>query len=46
MPFGVTNAPAVFQCLMQRVLAGLQHRDGKEFVSVYLDDAIIFSESF
>ena len=34
MPFGVMNAPAVFQRLIQRVLSGLQ------FASVYLDDVI------
>ena len=45
MPFGVTNAPAVFQRLMQRVLAGLQSESATEFVSVYLDDVIVFSES-
>ena len=39
MPFGVMNAPAVFQCLMQRVLSGLQ------FISVYLDDVIVYSET-
>ena len=37
MPFGVMNAPAVFQQLMQRVLSGLQS------VSVYLDDVIVYS---
>ena len=37
MPFGVMNAPAVFQRLMQRVLSGLQ------FASVYLDDVIAYS---
>ena len=46
MPFGVTNAPAVFQRLMQRVLAGLQSENATEFVSVYLDDVIVFSETF
>ena len=39
MPFGVMNAPAVFQRLMQKVLSGLQ------FVSVYLDDVIVYSET-
>ena len=39
MPFGVMNAPAVFQRLMQRVLSGLQ------FISVYLDDVIVYSET-
>jgi len=45
MPFGVTNALAVFQRLMQRVLSELQ-MGGDTFVSVYLDDVIIFSSSF
>ena len=45
MPFGVTNAPAVFQHLMQQVLAGLQSESAAEFVSVYLDDVIVFSET-
>ena len=45
MPFGVTNAPAVFQRLMQRVLSGLQTSSTVEFVSVYLDDVIVFSET-
>ena len=45
MLFGVMNAPAVFQHLMQRVLHGIQSDSGKEFVSVYLDDVIVFSES-
>ena len=45
MPFGVTNAPAVFQRLMQRVLAGLQSVSASDFVSVYLDDVIVFSET-
>ena len=45
MPFGLTNAPGVFQRLMQRVLAGLNPPDGPEFVSVYLDDILVFSRS-
>ena len=45
MPFGVMNAPAVFQRLMQKVLEGLQSDNGKEFASVYLDDVIVFSET-
>ena len=45
MPFGVTNAPAVFQRLMQRVLADLQSDISNTFVSVYLDDVIVFSRS-
>ena len=46
MPFGLRNAPAVFQRLMQRMLAGL-NQDGKPpFVSVYLDDILVYSETF
>ena len=45
MPFGITNAPAVFQWLMQCVLAGLQTPSGTKFMSVYLDDVIVFSET-
>ena len=45
MLFGVMNAPAVFQHLMQRVLHGIQSDSSKEFVSVYLDNVIVFSES-
>ena len=45
MPFGLKNAPAVFQRLMQRVLHGLNPEEGPDFVSVYLDDVLVFSET-
>lgn len=41
MPFGCTNAPAVFQTAMQRALEGYV---GK-FVLVYLDDVLVFSRT-
>ena len=45
MPFGLKNAPAVFQRLMQRVLMGLNPEEGPSFVSVYLDDVIVYLET-
>ena len=45
MPFGLTNAPSVFQRLMQRVLAGLNPIDGPSFVSVYIDDVLVYSRT-
>ena len=42
MPFGLTNAPAPFQRLMNRIFADRLDKD----ILVYLDDIIIFSESY
>lgn len=42
LPFGLTGAPATFERLMDNVLAGLHW----ETCLVYLDDIIVFSESF
>ena len=41
MPFGLRNAPATFQRLMDNVLSGLQ---GTELF-VYLDDIVIYARS-
>ena len=38
MPFGLCNAPATFQHLVQCVLMGLE-----SFCSVYIDDILVFS---
>ena len=46
MPFGLKNAPAVFQRLMQKVLMDLNPEEGPPFVSVYLDDLLVFSRTF
>ena len=45
MPFGLRNAPAAFQRLMQEVLSDLNPADGSEFVSVYVDDILVYSRS-
>ena len=42
-PFGLTNTPAVFQCLMQRVLMGLNPEEGPDFLAVCIDDVLVFS---
>ena len=42
MPFGLCNAPATFQRLMDRVYDGIAWK----FVVVYLDDTIVYSQTF
>lgn len=39
LPFGLTNAPRIFQSVMQQILGHLP------FVRVFLDDILIFSEN-
>ena len=43
MPFVLTNAPSVFQRLMQRLVTGLNPPAGPDFVAVYIDDILVFS---
>ena len=45
MSFGLTNAPSVFQRLMQKVLARLNPENGPDFVIVYIDDILVFSRT-
>jgi len=42
MPFGLCNAPAMFQRIMQRVLAGLEWKS----CFVYIDDVLVASKKF
>ena len=42
MPFGLCNAPATFQCLMENVLAGL----ARDKCIIYLDDILVTGRTF
>ena len=46
MAFGLKNPPAVFHRLMRRVLMGFNPDQAPDFVSVYLDDILVLSETF
>ena len=41
MPFGITNAPAIFMCLMNN----LMHKYLDKFVVMFIDDILIYSKS-
>ena len=40
-PLGLTNVPAMFQCIMNQMLQDLLYK----CVMVYLDDILVFSDS-
>lgn len=42
MPFGLCNAPATFERLMETVLSGLQW----QVCLIYLDDVIVYGKTF
>ena len=41
MPFGLTNTPTTFQCLMNSVFG----KYVRKFVIIFLDDILVFSET-
>ena len=41
MPFGLQGAPATFQCMMDRLIQGLEG-----FTAAYLDDLVIYSSTW
>ena len=40
MPFGLKNAPSVFQKKMDNIF-----RDNDSFVTIYIDDILVFSKN-
>lgn len=40
MPFGLQNAPAMFQCLVNHVVGDM------ESCTVYVDDVVVFSDTW
>ena len=45
MLFGLRNAPAAFQRLVEQILRGLNPEEGPDFVAAYIDDVLIFSQT-
>ena len=45
IPFGLMNAPSVFQRLMQQVVTDINPVDGPTFLTAYIDDLLVFSSS-
>ena len=46
MPFRATNAPAKYQRIMDKVLNEIYKETGQKFLRIYLDDIIVFSNTF
>eukprot|EP01053_Blabericola_migrator_P003234 Blabericola_migrator_1__3233@NODE_1951_length_3515_cov_24_442865_g934_i1_p1_GENE_NODE_1951_length_3515_cov_24_442865_g934_i1NODE_1951_length_3515_cov_24_442865_g934_i1_p1_ORF_typecomplete_len801_score82_89RVT_1/PF00078_27/9_7e15RVP/PF00077_20/3_9e08gagasp_proteas/PF13975_6/2_2e02gagasp_proteas/PF13975_6/0_00091RVP_2/PF08284_11/0_0002Asp_protease_2/PF13650_6/4_6e02Asp_protease_2/PF13650_6/1_6Dala_Dala_lig_C/PF07478_13/1_1Dala_Dala_lig_C/PF07478_13/8_2e02_NODE_1951_length_3515_cov_24_442865_g934_i len=42
MPFGLRNAPAIFQRMVQKIFAGMLYRSAV----VYIDDIVIYAKTF
>ena len=45
MPLGLTNSLSVFRQLVYKVLQDLNPAEGPDFVSVYIDDVLVFSST-